>query len=38
LDSVLALCEKQACKIREDIENLETHLTKYGYKKPTGII
>ena len=38
LDSVLALCEKQACKIREDIENLEDHLAKYGYKKPSGAI
>jgi cation transport regulator ChaC len=37
-DKVLAICEKQACKIREDLENLEDHLEKYGYKRPAGII
>ena len=36
LDSVLTLCEKQASKIREDIENLEDHLAKYGYKRPSA--
>lgn len=37
LDSVLTLCEQKALKIREGIESLETHLSKYGYKKPAGI-
>ena len=35
--SVLANYQKQASKIRNDIESLQNHLTKYGYKKPEGM-
>ena len=36
-DEFLASCEKQAEKMKEDIENLEEHLAKYGFQRQKGI-